>query len=166
MRGMESQESWPPAAAITVLSGLAFIFIIWWWYFDIARGAAERHVASERETFLFNIWSYAHFPLYLAIAVVGVGIEHTISLREGSHLTTDHAGVLAGAAAVLMVALTVIGLTRSSAARRRSWGIFLICFATLPALFLGELSQCAPILYLTLVGTFGIWFNRLHLDPG
>jgi len=165
MRGMESQESWPAAAAISAFSGLAFIFIVWWWYFDIARGAAQRHVRSERDTLLFNIWSYAHFPLYLAIAVAGVGIEHTISLPGGARVTSDHAGVLAGATALLMVALTVIGLTHSSAPTRLTWGMLLICVVTLPAFFLGHISQCAPIVYLTVVGAVRVWFNRLQLRP-
>jgi low temperature requirement protein LtrA len=156
MRGMESQDSWPPAAAISAFSGLAFIFLIWWWYFDVARGASERHVRSRRESVLLQIWSYAHFPLYLAIAVVGVGIEHVISLRAGDHLTFDQAGILAGGGGVLMMALTVIGVTSSLADRSRSRQTFVLCLAALPTPFLGAFSPCIPIVYLTVVGGLGV----------
>ncbi len=69
MRGMESQESWPVSAAISAFTGFALVFGLWWWYFDVARGAEERPLRSARDTLLFQVWSHAHFPLYLSIAV-------------------------------------------------------------------------------------------------
>src|SRR6266853_1004314 len=67
MHGMESQEMWSPSAAISAFTGLSLAFGYWWWYFDGAHGAAKRHVTSNRKTLLFQIWSYAHLPLYLAL---------------------------------------------------------------------------------------------------
>ena len=86
MHGMESQEMWSPSAAISAFTGLSLAFGYWWWYFDGAHGAAKRHVTSNRKTLLFQIWSYAHLPLYLCVAVVGVGVEHVIPLPQGAHL--------------------------------------------------------------------------------
>ena len=48
MRGMESQEGWPVSAATSAILGMGICFALWWWYFDIARGAAERHIRSQR----------------------------------------------------------------------------------------------------------------------
>jgi low temperature requirement protein LtrA len=117
MRGMESQEAWPASAAISAFSGLALVFGLWWWYFDVAQGAAERHVKSRRDARLLEIWSYAHFPLYLGIAVLGIGIEHVISLPPGSHLATEHASLITGAALLGMGSLIVVGATSRSRAR-------------------------------------------------
>src|SRR5215469_3702032 len=113
MRGMESQATWPVSAALSAFAGLALIFALWWWYFDVARGAAERHVRSQHDMRMFNIWSHAHFPMYLSIAVLGVGIEHVISLPSGARVSLQHAPILIGAAIVLMSTLIVIGLTSS-----------------------------------------------------
>ena len=121
MHGMESQDMWSPSAAVSAFTGLSLAFGYWWWYFDGARGAAKRNVTSNRKTLLFQIWSYAHLPLYLCVAVVGVGVEHVISLPPGVHLHREDAWILTGAAAALMTTLTIIGFTsdrRSDAATK------------------------------------------------
>jgi hypothetical protein len=43
--------------------------------------------------------SYAHLPLYLCVAVVGVGVEHVIALPQGAHLHREDAWILTAAAA-------------------------------------------------------------------
>jgi low temperature requirement protein LtrA len=111
MLGMQSQETWNPPAATSALFGLGLIFGYWWWYFDGARGAAERHITSRRDNFLFHIWSYAHLPLYLSLAVAGVGLRHSIALAPGARLQSQNVWILAGAAAVAMSAITAIGQT-------------------------------------------------------
>src|SRR5215471_2911524 len=111
MRGMESQENWPVSAAVSAFTGLALVFALWWWYFDLANAAAERHIRTARDTIRFQIWSHAHFPLYLSIAVLGVGLEHVISLPTGAQLAVQHAWILVGAAFVVMVALIVFGIS-------------------------------------------------------
>ncbi|PYX38314.1 MAG: hypothetical protein DMG81_12120 [Acidobacteria bacterium] len=78
---------------------------------DVACGAAKRDVTTNRKTLLFQVWSYAHLPLYLCVAIVGVGVEHVISLPPGVHLHREDAWILTGAAAALMTTLTIIGFT-------------------------------------------------------
>ena len=138
MHGMESQEMWSPSAAISAFTGLSLAFGYWWWYFDGAHGAAKRHVTSNRKTLLFQIWSYAHLPLYLCVAVVGVGVEHVIALPLGAHLHREDAWILTVAAAALMTALTIIGFTSDDAQIRQlslvQWAVrFALCLAALPA---------------------------------
>ena len=113
MRGIESQEYWSFPAATTAFSGMAFAFTIWWWYFDVARSAAERHIRSKRQARAFQIWHYAHLPLFLGIGVAGVGFERMIS--EG--LAGRETLVFCAAVALLMMALVAIGAT--SAGHRR-----------------------------------------------
>lgn len=157
MHGMESQDMWSPSAAISAFTGLSLAFGYWWWYFDGARGAAKRHVTSNRKTLLFQIWSYAHLPLYLSVAVVGVGVEHVVSLPPGVHLHREDAWILTGAAAALMTTLTNIGFTSDDAQIRRPslvrWMVhFALCLAALPASFVATaVPPCVLLIYLALL---------------
>ena len=155
MRGMESQEAWPPSAAISAFTGLALAFALWWWYFDGVRGAGKRHVTSARQTVLFQIWSYAHFPLYLSVAVVGVGIQHVISLSPGSHLHPEGSWILVGAASALMITLHIIGWTRKEDQQMPMWRRalrFALCFAALPMPFVVTvLPPCLLVVALALL---------------
>jgi low temperature requirement protein LtrA len=154
MHGMESQDMWSPSAAVSAFTGLSLAFGYWWWYFDGARGAAKRHVTSDHKTLLFQVWSYAHLPLYLCVAVVGVGVEHVISLPPGVHLHREDAWILTGAAATLMTTLTIIGFTSDDSQMRRPslarWAVhFALCLAALPAsLVATALPPCMLLIYL------------------
>src|SRR5262249_60501745 len=46
MQGMESQEDWTPAAALSAFLGMAVPFLISWWYFDGAGGAGAPRVPT------------------------------------------------------------------------------------------------------------------------
>jgi low temperature requirement protein LtrA len=116
MHGMESQEDWTPAAAASAFLGMGISFLLWWWYFDGASGAAEQPVRTRREAFRFHIWSYAHFPLYLGIVVVGVGVQRIVTAASRAALPTADAIMLTSGVAAVMLALIVIGAT--SAGRR------------------------------------------------
>ena len=157
MHGMESQEMWSPSAAISAFTGLSLAFGYWWWYFDGAHGAAKRHVTSDRKTLLFQVWSYAHLPLYLCVAVVGVGVEHVIALPQGAHLHREEAWVLSVAAAALMTTLTIIGFTPHEAQVRRpsleQWAVrFALCLAALPAALVATaVPPCTLLIYLALL---------------
>jgi low temperature requirement protein LtrA len=120
MRGMESQEDWPPSAAASAFLGMAIAFLIWWWYFDGALGASDQPVRSRREAVRFHIWSYAHFPLYLGIVVAGAGVERIVTAASKHALTEMESLILAGAVATVMAAMTAID--RTSAGHRRDAG--------------------------------------------
>jgi len=117
MRGIESQEYWSFSAAATAFSSMAFAFVLRWWYFDVGQSASERHIRSKRQAVLFQIWHYAHLPMFLGIGVAGVGFEHMISLESGERLTRSEALVLCSAVAVLMAAVISIGATSEGAQR-------------------------------------------------
>ncbi|HSC28705.1 MAG TPA: low temperature requirement protein A [Vicinamibacterales bacterium] len=111
MKGMESQEGWSPAAASSAFLGMAIAFLVWWWYFHGVSGAAERAVRTAAQARRFMVWSFAHLPLYLGIAVAGVGIEHIIRIAPDGHLHGAEIWILCGAAALFMTSLTTIGAT-------------------------------------------------------
>ena len=118
MQGMESQESWTPAAATSAFLGMAILFVIWWWYFDGASGASERPVSNRRDAIRFHIWSYAHFPLYLGIAVAGVGIKQVVTTASRTAMDPVAILILTGATALVMIAMTVIAATSPGTVQR------------------------------------------------
>jgi low temperature requirement protein LtrA len=118
MKGMESQEGWSVSAAAAAFLGIAIAFLVWWWYFDGAEGAAERSVRSSREAHRYLVWSFAHLPLYLGVAVTGVGIEHVIRIAPEGHLHASEIWILCAAVAVFMTALVTIGATAGENGRR------------------------------------------------
>lgn len=120
MRGIESQEYWSFSAAATAFSSMAFAFVLRWWYFDVGQSASERHIRNKRQAILFQVWHYAHLPLFLGIGVAGVGFERMISLQSGGRLTGGESWVLCSAVAVLMAALISIGATSESSQKRRN----------------------------------------------
>jgi low temperature requirement protein LtrA len=120
MHGMESQEEWPPAAAVSAILAMGIVFLLWWWYFDGARGATEQPVRNRREAVRFHIWSYAHIPLYLGVVVTGVGLQRIVTAASHTPLTTSESMILACGATCVMVAMTAIGAT-SASARGSDW---------------------------------------------
>jgi low temperature requirement protein LtrA len=124
MRGMESQENWPAQAAISAIAGMAALFLICWWYFDGASGAAAQPIRNRRDMVIFQIWSYAHLPLYLGVAVAGVGIERIVIAAAHTSVSTNEQAILGGAAALIAIALVTIGTTsgaRHLPRRQSTW---------------------------------------------
>jgi low temperature requirement protein LtrA len=159
---MESQKSWPVSAAISAFTGLALVFGLWWWYFDVARGAEERPVRSARDLLRFQIWSYVHFPLYLSIAVLGVGVERVISLPTGARLMGQHAWILIGAASVLMSTMILVGLTsKRREADLPAWLRFLLLLTLLPAPWLSRVApSCVLVVQVLLLCAVQVGLGR------
>ena len=109
MQGMKSQEDWSVAAATSAFLGMAIAFALWWWYFDGATAASERHIRSRADAVRFHIWSYAHLPFYLGIAIAGAGIERIVHLGTAARLHGADGVILASSLAVAMLAMTAIG---------------------------------------------------------
>jgi low temperature requirement protein LtrA len=110
VKGIQSQAGWSPAAAMAALSGVGLLFAMWWSYFEGAAGPADRHVRSRREARWLEVWSYAHVPLYVGIAVAGLGVEHIIRAGGAAPLHAEEAWLLCGAAAAFAIAVSAIGL--------------------------------------------------------
>jgi low temperature requirement protein LtrA len=111
MTGMGRQEYWSVGAAASAILGMALVFAIWWWYFDGAGAVGERMIRSTRDAVAFHVWSYAHLPLFLAIAVTGVGIERVIVTATNAPLSATEGWILCSAVAVLMLSIVVIELS-------------------------------------------------------
>jgi low temperature requirement protein LtrA len=122
VKGIQSQTDWSLAAALPAFAGIGLVFAMWWGYFDAASGAADRHVRTRQDARWLQVWSYAHLPLYLGVALVGVGIEHIVVTGGTAPLHHEEALVLCGATAIFAMALTVVGIASDrlvAAARTR-----------------------------------------------
>jgi low temperature requirement protein LtrA len=171
MQGMESQEDWSLSAALSAFLGMLFAFLVWWWYFDGARGAAERTVRSRTEARAFMAWSFAHLPLYLGVAIAGVGVEHVVKIATRGHLHGAEAFILCGAVSLLMLALTAIGATSEHAQRdperwrrfRRQTAVALVPMVLAP---LGShLPLVALVGTLTAIAGCQVWLAQFWRAP-
>jgi len=117
MRGMRSQQDWTPVAALSAFGGMALLFGVWWWYFDVAAAASERSVRTRPDAIRFNLWSSAHFPLYVGLVVMAVGVQRSVSAAQWAFSGEDALLVTGGAAAVV-IAMTAIGGTFDRGLRR------------------------------------------------
>jgi low temperature requirement protein LtrA len=149
MRGMESQQSWPLDAFLSAVLGMLVVFLLWWIYFDVARGADERYVRTNADVMRLHAWSYGHVPLFVGIAVGGVGIHHTIGVAAAGHLHAVEAWILCGAVALATAAIAWIapqrrGRVLALSAATLGLGVvgpFVPCSALLGAVALGLLAQ-------------------------
>jgi low temperature requirement protein LtrA len=112
MTGMEHQEYWSVRAAASAVFGLGLIVAIWWCYYDVVDAAGERMVRSRREAVRFQLWSYGHLPLYLGIAVTGVGLEHVIAKATKEPLHAAELAILTGAVAAVTTAMMLLAASR------------------------------------------------------
>ena len=163
MKGMESQAGWSVGAALSAFGGMAVAFLVWWWYFDGARGAAERVVRSRDQARSFLVWSFAHLPLYLGIAVAGVGIEHIIRIAPHGHLHAAEAWILGGAVTLFMAALVTIELTSQGprSERRVAWWLSRYAASTLPLACMPVGVAVAPVVLVA--GIAALCFTQLGL---
>jgi low temperature requirement protein LtrA len=145
MHGMETQDGWSVPAALSAFLGMAITFLIWWWYFDGIEATADRLVRSRREAVHFQIWSYGHFPLYLGIAVAGIGLGRIVSGGGHMRLAGADAVILGAALAAVMVAMTVIAATVSGRRRGVASHRRLLLHGALAALTLGAPAAAAPV---------------------
>lgn len=111
MRGMESQEDWPVQAAISAIGGMAALFAVCWWYFDSATVDATQPIRSRRDAIVFQMWSYAHLPLYLGVAVAGVGLERVVTAAAHTSVAIDQTAILVSASATVVAAMFAIAAT-------------------------------------------------------
>lgn len=144
MRGIQSQEDWSVPAASAAFAGLTFAFILRAWYFDGAQGTRERRIRTREQARHFQLWNYAHLPLFLGIGVAGIGFRRMINTDDSIRLTLSEAVILCCSVAVIMLALVLIeksGEPQCGARRLRKVLALQIAIAALVAGF----SWVAPL---------------------
>ena len=150
MHGMKSQEDWSVVAASSAFSGMAFLFLVWWWYLDVAAAASERFVRNHRDALRFHVWSYAHFPFYLGLVVTGVGVQRIVTAAARWTLSGHEALLMTGAAAVLMIAMAAIAGTFTQRERLVSRAVAVLAVSAL-AIGLGVVAALSPMTPLAII---------------
>jgi low temperature requirement protein LtrA len=112
MKGIQGQPEWSVAAASTALSSVLLVAAVWWAYFEGAGAAAHRHVTCQADCRKLSFWSSAHLPLYLGIALAGLGAEHAVTGGGWHALHGEEAWMVLLALALVGGALTVLRATR------------------------------------------------------
>jgi low temperature requirement protein LtrA len=134
--------------------GIVIAAALWWAYFDVTAIVAGRRLAKaapgrERNEIARDSYSYLHFPMVAGIALIAVGIRHTIADLDGP-LKLVAASALLGGAAIYMLAHVAFRLRNmhSLSLRRLVCAIVLLALlpagAALPALL--TLSMLAAVL--------------------
>jgi low temperature requirement protein LtrA len=155
MHGIEREEEWSLPAASAAFLSMAFAFVLRWWYFDLARSAEERRIRSSRQAAAFEIWQYAHLPMFLGIGVAGVGFEHMIEPHGGGNW------ILCVAVATLTAAVAVIGATIAGSRWRLAGQLTLSGTMAALGMVAPQLPSVAVVLILlTLCGAQTLAANR------
>jgi low temperature requirement protein LtrA len=129
---------------VTAVLGVAVAATLWWAYFDVTAIVAARRLARakagrERNEIARDSFSYLHFPMVAGIALIAVGIKHTLE-GVGRTLPLVCAVALMGGAAMYLFAHVAFRLRnmRSLSGRRLVCGVVLLALipaaAALPAL--------------------------------
>ena len=118
MKGIESQESWSVTAASSALIGMGVLFAIWWCYFDGVGATRERHVRTRRDAIHLQVWSYAHYPLYLGIVIIGVGIQRLVTMA--THEPIPQADVAMWLTGGVLLAAAMLTIAASAPAQSRA----------------------------------------------
>jgi low temperature requirement protein LtrA len=111
MKGIESQESWSVTAAASALLGIGILFGIWWLYFDRIGAAGERWVRTKADGVLQQVWTYAHFPLYLSVVIIGVGIQRLVTAATHEPIAATDVTMWLVGGVLLVAAMTTIAAT-------------------------------------------------------
>lgn len=112
MKGIQGQPEWTVAAAGTALSGVALVAAVWWWYFDVAAAADHRPVRTDGDRRALDRWSYTHLPLYLGVALLGIGAERAVQAGGWQALGREEGALVA--VATLLVCSALGTLTQTS----------------------------------------------------
>jgi low temperature requirement protein LtrA len=168
--GLADQSPVTAGLAVEAVLGVAFVFAVWWLYFDFVARRPPRRAARSAIA-----WGYLHLPLVMAVVAAGAGIENVL-VSEGV-LSVEVRAIVAAATGVLLVAMGVLELTLERAVdepthlRLSSWikygvGAIAALVAVLP------ISSPTVLLVVLLAlmavpAAYGVWVWFLHpaADP-
>jgi low temperature requirement protein LtrA len=82
---------------------------LWWLYFEHITDSPIELARGTGRSWMYQVWLYAHLPLTIALAAVGVGIEH-VAHAQGPTGAADR-WLLAGGVGLYFASLGVLMLT-------------------------------------------------------
>ena len=170
MRGIEGQMGWSFLAASAAVLSMALGFAIWSCYSDGAKGWEPRHVQSRRDVVLLRTWIALHFPLFLGIGTLGVGVRRAIALPPGQHFSAQEQSIICAATAcIILVIMGIAATSERHASSRRPWVWFAQVGTALAVLALAPWSSqiiataLLLILFLCFVGQTAVLLANRRL---
>jgi low temperature requirement protein LtrA len=108
--GISSMEFDAYSMLILGLS-LSIPFSLWWLYFDSIDGAPIRALREKGKIGVYSLWLFGHFPLVVAITLVGIGLGYVISNVHALALSYPEQWLVCGSVALSLVAQGVLHLS-------------------------------------------------------
>jgi low temperature requirement protein LtrA len=110
---------------VAAVLGVIVAAALWWVYFDVTAIVAGRRLARaaegrERNEIARDSYSYLHFPMVAGIALIAVGMKHTLGHVEDP-LKLVPAAALLGGAAMYLLAHVAFRLRNMRTLSRRRW---------------------------------------------
>jgi low temperature requirement protein LtrA len=116
--------------------GMIVAVALWWVYFDVTAIVAERRLSRaaagrERNELARDSYSYLHFPMVAGIALLAVGVKHTL-VDVSAPLAIVPAAALLGGAALYLLAHVAFRLRNMHTLSRRRLVCALLLLAFVP----------------------------------
>lgn len=112
MTGIQHQPEWSATAAGTALSGIGLVCAVWWAYFDGVDAAGHRPVRCAADSRRLAVWSAAHVPLYLGVALFGIATEHAVRGGGWHVLHGQEAALMALSVVLVGSAIAILQVSR------------------------------------------------------
>ncbi len=117
--------------------GVVVAAAMWWAYFDVAAIVAARRLAKaapgrERNEIARDSYSYLHFPMVAGVALIAVGIKHTL-IAVDDPLKLVPATALLGGGAMYLLAHVAFRLRNMHSLSTRRLICAIVLLALLPA---------------------------------
>jgi low temperature requirement protein LtrA len=100
-----ADTTWAVDSGLAAAGGFLAAAALWWIYFDFLDESVVRRGRIEGLVF-----TYAHFPVLIGIATVGVGVKLEILAAAGDRRYQDTGWILCAGVAICMVGLAAIHL--------------------------------------------------------
>jgi low temperature requirement protein LtrA len=100
-----ADTTWEVDSGFAAVGGFVAAAALWWIYFDFLDESVVR-----RGRISGLVFTYAHFPVLIGIATVGVGVKLEILAAGGDQRYEDTGWILCAGVAICMVGLTAIHL--------------------------------------------------------
>jgi len=135
---------WHPASAAAATLCFAIAVAIWWIYFDFVEANPIRQGGGMGQIYL-----YCHFPIAMAIVMMGVGTHHAIVEAGESSLHASTRWLICGGIALFLMSITAIRL--ASHRKTLVWPRVFFAAATLTLAAVGGAIGVLPTVGLALL---------------
>ncbi|MBE9062275.1 low temperature requirement protein A [cf. Phormidesmis sp. LEGE 11477] len=132
-----SEQQWSIQLSITAVLCFTIAFSIWWIYFDNLGGSAIQAARTCRSISAYQSWLYAHLPLNLGLAAIGVCVHHILAEIPSEPLALIDRGLLCFSVMICFVSLAIInlaGLSQKAGLRCKARAFRRLCAASAIAL--------------------------------